>query len=198
MKQTESQLWFCQSVISDFWPPGQLSWATRVTRRVVFSGELLQVTRKKVMNNLLCDIHYFRVSLPALAQFLWGGGGYGGEVVILVSQENLSWVFLLGGSFLKTTVLARTCNVHHHPSARMQRSCGHVLPLSSSCAHTLKTKMQPKRAPASKKKTCGDNEFARILFDRLEGGRSAQHHHTSKNSLKSPLIMMTRLVDRNR
>ena len=45
------------------------------------------------MNNLLCDIHYFRVSLPALGilqgvaemdpgDVLVGRGLYGGEVVI--------------------------------------------------------------------------------------------------------------------
>lgn len=58
-----------------------------------FKGGLLQVTRKKVMNNLLCDIHYFRVSLPALGilqgvaeigsgRSSCGRGLYGGEVVI--------------------------------------------------------------------------------------------------------------------
>lgn len=54
--------------------------------------------------------------------------------------------------------------IHQQGGKEVVATC---LPLYSSCAHTLKNKMQPKRAPASKKKTCGDNEFARILFDRF-------------------------------
>ena len=71
MEQTEDNLVFYEANITFalcfFFITPQLGWASRVTKTT--TAELFQVTRKKVMNNLLCDIHYFRVSLPVMAYF---------------------------------------------------------------------------------------------------------------------------------
>lgn len=93
--------------------------------------------------------------------------------------------------FLKTTVLARTCNVHHDPSARRQRSCGHVFACvlflcSTGTRFEKKKHVETTSSPAS---------FSIVW--KVAGVRNTNTPPRARWS-HHLYLMMRRLVDKNR